>query len=136
MDTRRTSWILAGVAAGALALSGCSTAEEPAVGASASCGEISLTDVVTEGMAEDESLRSIDGSGCDSGWTFAFVTVGPADGSSEGVYTTTMVFEAEGQFWIPRDRAEVCGTNSNDPMAYPADAQVPEAIWPLACQTN
>lgn len=36
----------------------------------------------------------------------------PNVGSGEGEITVTAVFEAEGQFWIPKDRSEVCGNNA------------------------
>ena len=48
-------------------------------------------------------------------------------GSGEDQYAGTAVFQAEGQFWVPKDRAEVCVSPGN---------QVPEAIYQPACETN
>lgn len=104
----------------------------------APCDEAAFAETVGGVIAPGEQVESIDNFGCDSGWAFAFVSVGPADGSAEGVYTMTMVFEAEGQFWIPKDQMDVCGTpptGSSQPAA-PADALVPAAIWQQACWTN
>ena len=44
-------------------------------------------------------------------------------------YTETVVLQAEGQFWILKDRVEVCGTG-------PDDAEVPSSICEPACNTN
>lgn len=133
--TRLIPIALAGVG---LLLTGCGSSEDPVpVGKASSCGEISITETIQSQIGEDMAVRSIDGSGCDSGWLFAYVTVGAADGNTEGDVTETMVFEAEGQFWIPVDRTAVCGTPAaDDPAKRPADAEVPESIWPMACNSN
>ena len=60
---------------------------------------------------------------CADGWAYAFLNVGTGD---EAI-SPTVVFEAEGQFWIPKDRATVCKA--------PGD-QVPAAIYQPACETN
>jgi hypothetical protein len=60
----------------------------------------------------------------------------PSSDSEHGI-NVTYVFEAEGQFWVPKDRAAVCGTIAADaPASRPADSQVPDAIWATACNTN
>jgi hypothetical protein len=68
----------------------------------ATCDEASLADTA-EGVISPtrRSIRST-GSGCSDGWAYAFVTIGPADGSQADGYTMTMIFQAEGQFWCPR----------------------------------
>ena len=48
-------------------------------------------------------------------------------GTGKSQYTATLVFEAEGQFWIPQDRQKVCKSPGN---------QVPAAIYQDACNTN
>ncbi len=62
---------------------------------------------------------------CADGWAVAFPNVG----SGEGEVTVTAVFEAEGQFWIPKDRTRVCGNTA-------AQSEVPAALFKDACQTN
>jgi hypothetical protein len=42
-----------------------------------------------------------------------------------------MIFEAEGQFWIPKSAADVCGTYGDG--TYPSDAMVPESLYDPAC---
>ncbi len=62
---------------------------------------------------------------CADGWAVAFPNVG----SGEAEVTVTAVFEAEGQFWIPKDRTKVCGKTAKD-------SEVPAALFKPACQTN
>jgi hypothetical protein len=45
---------------------------------------------------------------------------------------TSFVFEQEGQFWIPKDKAKVCGTNPTTTTA-PADALIPAALFVPGC---
>ena len=67
-----------------------------------------------------EDSSSLEGA---DGWAYAFINAGTGDEAVTG----TVVFEAEGQFWIPKDRATVCKA--------PGD-QVPAAIYQPACETN
>jgi len=60
---------------------------------------------------------------CADGWAYAYPDVGTGDER----FTVTMVFEAEGQFWIPKDRAKVCIAPGN---------QVPQSIYKDACESN
>ena len=62
---------------------------------------------------------------CADGWAVAFPNVG----TGEAEVTVTAVFEAEGQFWIPKDRARVCGKSA-------AKSEVPASLYKDACQTN
>ena len=62
---------------------------------------------------------------CADGWAVAFPNVG----SGEAEITVTAVFEAEGQFWVPKDRTKVCGDTA-------AESEVPKALFQPACQTN
>lgn len=59
---------------------------------------------------------------CANGWAVGFINVG--SGSEE--FTTTVVWQAEGQFWVPQDRGKVC----------PKPSKVPAAIYELACNSN
>ena len=150
---KRTAVLVAAVAVSTLGLGACSSdtnsSEETAaasaaaspdatmVGGTATCDEASLSEAITgvlDAGSDGEKLFSLDGFECADGWAATFPTVGTAE---DNAYTMTMVFEAEGQFWVEKDRGEVCGTqNMDDLQAYPDDAQVPEAIYQPACNTN
>ena len=45
---------------------------------------------------------------------------------------TSFVFEQEGQFWVVKDKAKVCGTNPTTTTA-PADALIPAALFLPGC---
>lgn len=102
------------------------------------CDAATLSEASAAQASQGEVLVSLDGYQCSAGWAFTFPTLGPADGSEDGMYTMTMVFKADGESWQPQDRDAVCGTAqiSDGAAPYPSDAQVPEDIWQSACQTN
>ena len=110
-----------------------------AVGGMTTCDVQALTKPSADYVAAsspDMKLDQVDEVQCADGWAAVLADISPATGS-EGGYAVTLVFEAEGQFWIPKDRAEVCGTTStSDPGTRPDDSQVPAAIWSLACNSN
>lgn len=62
---------------------------------------------------------------CADGWAVAF----PNSGSGYQAIQVTVVLEAEGQFWIPKDRGKVCGNSA-------ADSEVPKSLYRDGCQTN
>jgi hypothetical protein len=101
------------------------------------CDEATLSLAISDDLVASgsgDTLISLDGFTCLDGWAATFPTIGP---NADTAVTVTEVFQAEGQFWIPKDRSEVCGTaDMDDSTAYPADSQVPEGIWQDACQTN
>lgn len=99
------------------------TASPSIIGGEAACTKVALgAAVTTTGI----KVQSVDTFACAKGWAVVIATVGP---SAATAVTSTYVFEAEGQFWIPKDRASVCGTSQ-------ATAMVPAAIYQKACQTN
>ena len=99
------------------------TGTTTAVGGTASCDAESLVEAAQGSDPNVTGLDTPDGFGCADGWAYAFVDTG----SGEDQFAATVVFEAEGQFWVPKDRAEVCLSPGN---------QVPEAIYQPACETN
>lgn len=129
----------------ALSLAGCSSGSGDAaasgaaspVGGTTTCDDATisqaLTDVLTAG-GDGMELTSLDTLQCADGWAAAEATT--SNGNDDGGVTSTYVFEAEGQFWVPKDRADVCGTITGDGTQRPDDAQVPADIWSLACDTN
>lgn len=84
---------------------------------------------------------------CDNGWAVVTGILGggeegaemDAESNAEGDNAsaapqgapTSFIFEAEGQFWIPKAAADVCGTMSG--TTYPADAMIPEALFTAGC---
>lgn len=96
-------------------------------GGEADCNEetfVKLAEEYAQAQGSEGTLSS-EGYGCDSGWAYAFVDVGP-----EGEQNTeTAVFQAEGPFWVPQNRAAVCGSSADN-------SEVPASIYDMACQTN
>jgi hypothetical protein len=112
-------------AAASTAASTATTDTTQKVGGASKCDQASISKAV-EGTSTKEgpvTLATSTSFKCADGWAYAFVNVGT--GSSQ--YTATLVFEAEGQFWIPKDRQKVCVSPGN---------QVPAAIYQDACNTN
>jgi hypothetical protein len=108
--------------------------DQQLIGGMATCTQADFGDVLAAGMPKGEVLVSVDEFRCDNGWAYAFATTGDGKGHNIG---QTFIFEAEGQFWIPKDPAAVCGTwNSATSETRPSDAQVPAGIWTPACRTN
>lgn len=97
---------------------------------SAKCDQASIKDALKAWSKANGGGKATlpDASGsyrCADGWAVAFPNVG----SGEAEVTVTAVFEAEGQFWIPKDRTQVCGKDK-------ADSEVPASLYRDACQTN
>jgi len=97
---------------------------------SAKCDEASIQDALMSWSRANgggkATLPDVSGSyQCADGWAVAFPNVG----SGEAEVTVTAVFEAEGQFWIPKVRAKVCGKSA-------AQSEVPASLYKAACQTN
>ncbi|MFM8560734.1 MAG: hypothetical protein ACKOB9_01390 [Solirubrobacterales bacterium] len=151
MTTARRLPALLAVAAVALVVAGCGGSDDsgeetttPATAPPATTGGGATTTepMVTTGMAkctESEISKAVEQTGsqesgeavlapgadsykCADGWAVAFANVG----TGQEQITTTLVFQAEGQFWVPQDRAKVC----------PEPSEVPKAIYDLACNSN
>ena len=105
------------------ATTGTSTGQK--VGGMTTCDKTTISKAVADTSTKDAPavLATADSFKCSDGWAYAFVNIGT--GNSQ--YTATLVFEAEGQFWIPNERAKVCKSPGN---------QVPAAIYQDACNTN
>ena len=71
---------------------------------------------------------------CSDGWAVATGILGSGSTSASAPMgaPTSLVFEAEGQFWVPQDKAKVCGS---DPAATtaPADATIPADLYASGC---
>jgi hypothetical protein len=136
-DARRTMTIriIALVGAGALTvglMTACSSDEGEMVGGMTEC-----TDKIVNGEAEEYISEMSDGANqwypdsvaCSDGWAVAYGingAAGQSDGDAMGA-PTNIIFQAEGQFWIPKDQADVCGTYEDG--SYPSDAEIPKDLY-------
>jgi len=95
------------------------------VGGPSTCDKATISKAVEDTSTKEGpvTLATSTSFQCADGWAYAFVNVG----TGTDQYTATLVFEAEGQFWIPKDRQTVCKSPGN---------QVPAAIYQDACNTN
>lgn len=127
--------IIALVGAGALTvglMTACSSDEGEMVGGMTEC-----TDKIVNGEAEEYISEMSDGANqwypdsvaCSDGWAVAYGidgAAGQSDGDAMGA-PTNIIFQAEGQFWIPKDQADVCGTYEDG--SYPSDAEIPKDLY-------
>lgn len=123
-----------------ISLSACSSDSsegDASVGGMTTCDDATISTTIEEQLAAEgqgNQLFSLDGLECGDGWAVAFPTVGPEESNA---VTITAIYEAEGQFWIQKNPADVCGTtNMDDPAMYPEDALIPKSLYQAACQTN
>ena len=132
---RRTLALTVVTIAMAGTLAACSSGEEPMVGGMTEC-----TDEIINAAAEEFAVSlSADNAWypnavqCADGWAVASGMIGLADPPADGPMGApqTIIFEQEGQFWIPKQAQDVCGTIDGD--TYPSDAQVPEALFLAGC---
>ncbi|MSO45139.1 MAG: hypothetical protein EXQ74_07565 [Thermoleophilia bacterium] len=134
MNILRMGGLAVAVFVSATLLAGCGSSTPPAASSATSvatsemvtagiaqCDYASINQVVQESSDSDSATVTLrpDAFGCADGWAYAFPDTHD--------YTYTVVFEAEGQFWIPKDRQTVCITPGNE---------VPESIFRNACETN
>jgi len=106
-----------------LVLVGCSS--DLSVGGTAECNDTTIAEAVTGDPTFAEYV--VTDYKCADGWVFA--AANPAEGQMGA--PAMMIFEAEGQFWIPKSAADVCGTYGDG--TYPSDAMVPESLYDPAC---
>ena len=124
-DTSSADTTTTAAATTAAATTTAATTTDQKVGGTATCDQASLSKAVeaTGTAKEPNTLATPTSFECSDGWAYAYVNSGTGDAE----YTGTTVFEAEGQFWIPKDRQKVCISPGN---------QVPKAIYQPACETN
>lgn len=115
-------------------LAACSSddsSSEEMVGGMTECTE-EIINAEAEKYAEslgDNTAWYPDSVQCADGWAVAYGILGDADAPEDGPIgaPTNIIFQQEGQFWIPKDRADVCGTDEDG--GYPSDAEIPEALY-------
>jgi roadblock/LC7 domain-containing protein len=103
-------------------------------------GMTECTDAIVNAAAEQyvESLGSEnqwvpDSVQCADGWAVASGVIAAKDAPEDGPQgaPASVIFEQEGQFWIPKQSMDVCGAIDGD--TYPSDAQIPEELFLAGC---
>ncbi len=114
-----------------LVLAGCSSGstDDTAVGGTVECNDTTIAEAVNSDPAFDNYV--VHTYKCADGWAYAAL---PSAGQGETGAPAMMIFEAEGQFWIPKSQADVCGTYTDG--TYPSDALIPESLYDPACSAS
>ena len=110
-----------------------STSTTPMVGGMTECTKDALAQFATgaaQAMGPD-NVYSISDLHCADGWAVTGGVLANRDNPDMGA-PTSFVFEQEGQFWVVKDKAKVCGTNPTTTTA-PADALIPAALFLPGC---
>ncbi len=145
MNLKIASLISSAGLIGSLGLAGCSSSSTSAdvttspspsssvIGGMTECTQSAIEPTLKAELKGDVQLMSFNDLMCADGWA----TVGAVIGDGKQGAPTSYIFEQEGQFWIPKQAADVCGTvdYDTDPVEYPSDAQVPEVLFTSACLT-
>lgn len=128
---RRSLALAAATVAVAATFAACSSDEGEMVGGMTECTD-EIINAEAQKVVEAESADNEwypDSVQCSDGWAVAFGTLGEAGQSPDDAMgaPTNIIFQAEGQFWIPKDQADVCGTYEDG--SYPSDAEIPEDLY-------
>ena len=110
-----------------------SSSTAPTVGGMTECTKDALAQPATnaaQAMGPD-NVYTISDLHCADGWAVTGGVLANKSNPEMGA-PTSFVFEQEGQFWIPKDKAKVCGTNPTTTTA-PADALIPAALFLPGC---
>ena len=114
-----------------IAASNASTA--PMVGGMTECTEDALAPFATgaaHAMGPD-NIYTLSDLQCADGWAVTGGVLANKANPDMGA-PTSFVFEQEGQFWVVKDKAKVCGTNQTTTTA-PADALIPATLFLPGC---
>jgi hypothetical protein len=118
-------------------MAACSSGGDEMVGGMTEC-----TDAIINAEAEKyvtqlgaENAWYPDTVQCADGWAVASGVIGLADPPADGPMgaPANVIFQQEGQFWIPKEAPDVCGTF--DDGNYPSDAEIPQALY-TACTSG
>ena len=103
------------------------------VGGMTECTKAALAQPATA-AAQDlgpNNLYTVDTLDCADGWAVTSGVLSSTDNPDMGA-PTSFIFEQQGQFWVPKDKADVCGTNPVTTTA-PSDAQIPADLYVAGC---
>jgi len=134
----------------AVTLASCTSADEPAARGSvaatatvtaSACDPAAVSAAIADSYARTKAsegtglaLQDVSGVQCADDWAIAMVRIGDGLGHD---FEDREVLQLVGDVWQVADRMVVCGTvNPRRPAAVPDDAQVPEPLYLIACQTD
>lgn len=132
---RRSLALVAAAVVSAGMLAACSSddsSSEEMVGGMTECTDAIINaeaEKVVEANSGGENVWSPSSVECADGWAAAFGSIDIKDAPEDGPQgaPASLIFQQEGQFWIPKDAADVCGTYTDG--TYPSDAEIPEALY-------
>ena len=110
-----------------------SSTTTPMVGGMTECTKDALAEPATNAARAmgPDNVYAISDLQCADGWAVTGGLLASKANPDMGA-PTSFVFEQEGQFWIPKDKAKVCGTNPTTTTA-PTDALIPAALFLPGC---
>ncbi|MCB0933459.1 MAG: hypothetical protein KDB71_16390 [Mycobacterium sp.] len=105
----------------------------PMVGGMTECTKAALAEPATQAAEAigADNVYTVDELNCADGWAVTSGLLASKENPQMGA-PTSFIFEQEGQFWVPKDKAKVCGTNSTT-TTPPADAVIPAALFLSGC---
>lgn len=105
----------------------------PMVGGMTECTREALAEPASQAAQAlgPDNLYTVEDLTCADGWAVTSGLLASKDNPQMGA-PTSFVFEQQGQFWIPKDKAAVCGTNPTT-TTPPADAVIPAALFLAGC---
>jgi len=109
------------------------TTSSPMVGGMTECTKAALAEPATQAAQAlgADNVYIVDELSCADGWAVTSGILASKENPEMGA-PTSFVFEQQGQFWIPKDKAMVCGTNPTTTTA-PADAEIPADLFMAGC---
>lgn len=110
-----------------------STSTAPMVGGMTECTKSALAEPATQAAQAlgPDNLYTVDDLSCADGWAVTSGVLASKANPQMGA-PTSFVFEQQGQFWIPKEKAAVCGTNPTG-TTPPDDAAIPAALFLPGC---
>lgn len=105
----------------------------PMVGGMTECTKTALAEPATQAAQAlgPNNVYTVDELSCADGWAVTSGLLASKENPEMGA-PTSFVFEQQGQFWIPKDKAMVCGTSPTTTTA-PADAEIPADLFLVGC---
>lgn len=105
----------------------------PMAGGMTNCTREALAGPATQAAQalSPDNVYTVDDLTCSDGWAVTSGLLAGKDNPEMGA-PTSFVFEQEGQFWVLKDKAEVCGTDPTSTTA-PVDAEIPTSLFLPGC---
>lgn len=103
------------------------------VGGMTECTKAALAEPATQAAQAlgPDNVYTVDELSCADGWAVTSGVLADKSNPSMGA-PTSFVFEQQGQFWVLKEKAAVCGTNPVT-TTPPADAEIPAELFLPGC---